>query len=77
MAAAVSMARHFRVERIALPTNGNAGAALAAYAARAGMQSLVICPAETPEINVNETAAFTHGAARMDPTLRAAASRRR
>src|SRR5262245_25308683 len=33
MAAAVSMAKHFGVNRIALPTNGNAGAALAAYAA--------------------------------------------
>jgi threonine synthase len=52
------MAKQFRVERIALPTNGNAGAALAAYAARAGMQSLVICPAETPEINIRETAAY-------------------
>ena len=58
MATAVSMARHFGVERIAIPTNGNAGAALAAYAARAGMASLVICPAETPEINVRETAAY-------------------
>jgi threonine synthase len=58
MAAAVSMAKYFGVERIALPTNGNAGAALAAYAARAGMQSLVICPTETPEINIRETAAY-------------------
>ena len=58
MAAAVSMAKHFGVERIALPTNGNAGAALAAYAARAGMGSLVICPAETPDINIRETAAY-------------------
>ena len=58
MATAVSMAKHFGVERIAIPTNGNAGAALAAYAARAGMSSLVICPAETPEINVRETAAY-------------------
>lgn len=58
MAAAISMARHFGVQRIALPTNGNAGAALAAYAARAGMRSLVICPAETPEINIRETAAY-------------------
>jgi threonine synthase len=52
------MARHFGVTRIALPTNGNAGAALAAYAARAGMQSLVICPVETPDINIRETAAY-------------------
>jgi threonine synthase len=58
MAVAISMAKHFGVERIALPTNGNAGAALAAYAARAGMASLVICPAETPEINIRETAAY-------------------
>jgi threonine synthase len=58
MAAAVSMARHFGVTRIALPTNGNAGAALAAYAARADMESLVICPAETPELNIRETAAY-------------------
>jgi threonine synthase len=58
MAAAISMAKHFGVTRIALPTNGNAGAALAAYAARAAMQSLVICPAETPDINVRETAAY-------------------
>jgi threonine synthase len=60
MATAVTMAKCFGVKRIAIPTNGNAGAALAAYAARAGIKSLVICPAETPEINVRETAA--HGA---------------
>jgi threonine synthase len=58
LAMAVSMAKHFGVERIAMPTNGNAGAALAAYGARAGMRTLVICPAETPAINVRETAAF-------------------
>lgn len=58
LAMAVSMAKQFGVRRIALPTNGNAGAALAAYAARAGIESLVICPAETPEINVAETAAY-------------------
>jgi len=41
-----------------MPTNGNAGAALAAYAARAGIETIVICPAETPAINVTETAAY-------------------
>ena len=55
---AVTMARHFGIERIAMPTNGNAGAALAAYGARAGIETIVICPAETPEINVSETAAY-------------------
>ncbi len=58
LAMAVTMARHFGIRRIAMPTNGNAGAALAAYGARAGIETIVICPAETPEINVNETAAY-------------------
>ena len=58
LAMAVSMAKHFGVERIAMPTNGNAGAALAAYGARAGIETIVICPAETPAINVTETAAY-------------------
>ena len=60
LAMAISMAKQFGIESVALPTNGNAGAALAAYAARAGMEAVVVCPAETPEINVRETAA--HGA---------------
>jgi threonine synthase len=58
LAMAISMARQFGIERVALPTNGNAGAALAAYASAAGMKSTVICPAETPAINVTETAAY-------------------
>ena len=58
LAMAVTMARQFGIERIAMPTNGNAGAALAAYGARAGIATIVICPAETPAINVTETAAY-------------------
>ena len=58
LAMAVTMAKQFGIERIAMPTNGNAGAALAAYGARAGMETVVICPAETPEINLTETAAY-------------------
>jgi threonine synthase len=58
LAMAVTMAGHFGVKRIAMPTNGNAGAALAAYGARAGIRALVICPAETPAINIRETAAL-------------------
>ncbi|HZB69887.1 MAG TPA: threonine synthase [Sphingomicrobium sp.] len=60
LAMAVTMAKHFGIARIAMPTNGNAGAALAAYGARAGIETIVICPSETPEINVREAAA--HGA---------------
>src|SRR5438270_5484823 len=55
MAVAVSMAKEFGIEHLAAPTNGNAGAALAAYAARAGMRATIFCPEDTPEINVRET----------------------
>lgn len=58
LAVAISMARHFGTTHVALPTNGNAGAALAAYAAAAGMESTVICPSETPILNITETAAY-------------------
>ncbi len=54
IALAVSMAHHFGVGKIAMPTNGNAGAALAAYASRAGIESIVFCPEDTPEINLRE-----------------------
>jgi threonine synthase len=54
---AVSMAKELGVTKLALPTNGNAGAAMAAYAGRAGMKSYVFCPDDTPEINVREIAA--------------------
>ena len=54
---AVSMAKELGVTRVAIPTNGNAGAALAAYGRRAGMEVFVFCPADTPEVNVREIAA--------------------
>ncbi|MFX7887175.1 pyridoxal-phosphate dependent enzyme, partial [Acinetobacter baumannii] len=53
---AVSMAKELGVKRIAMPTNGNAGAALAAYATRCGIETIVLCPDDTPEINVREIA---------------------
>jgi threonine synthase len=54
---AVSMAKELGVTQVAMPTNGNAGAALAAYAAVAGMEAVIFCPADTPEVNVREIAA--------------------
>lgn len=54
---AVSMAKEFGISKVAMPTNGNAGAALAAYATRAGMETFVFCPEDTPEVNVREIAA--------------------
>jgi len=54
---AVSMAKQLGVEHLAVPTNGNAGSALAAYASRAGIRATVLCPDNTPEINTRETEA--------------------
>jgi threonine synthase len=54
MTTAVSMARHFGLRRLAIPTAGNAGGALAAYAARAGMEVFVFMPEDTPVINQME-----------------------
>jgi len=53
---AVAMAAVHGVQRVAIPTNGNAGAAMAAYAARAGMEAFCFCPEDTPEINLSEMA---------------------
>jgi threonine synthase len=54
LAMAVSMAKALGVTHMAMPTNGNAGAALAAYASRAGIKTTVFCPQDTPEVNVRE-----------------------
>src|SRR5215467_5198077 len=53
---AVSMAKALGIKHMAMPTNGNAGAALAAYASRAGIKTTVFCPEDTPEVNVSEIA---------------------
>jgi threonine synthase len=58
IALAVSMAKALGVTRIAMPTNGNAGAALAAYAGRAGIEAIALCPADTPEVNIREMSAL-------------------
>lgn len=54
LAMAVSMARHFGVRRLAVPTAGNAGGAAAAYAARAGLEAFVFMPDDTPAIKQYE-----------------------
>ncbi len=50
-AVAITMAHELGVRRVAIPTAGNAGGALAAYAARAGMEAYVLMPADSPAIN--------------------------
>jgi threonine synthase len=54
MAVAVSMAKHLGVTKLAVPSAGNAGGALAAYAARAGLEAHVFMPSDTPRANVIE-----------------------
>lgn len=54
LAMAVTLARHFGIKRLAIPTAGNAGGAMAAYAARAGIEAFVFMPQDTPAINQAE-----------------------
>ena len=54
-AAAISRAKELGIERVVIPTAGNAGGAMAAYASRAGMQSMVFMPADTPKSNIVES----------------------
>lgn len=54
MAVAVSMAKHLGATRLAVPTAGNAGGALAAYAARAGLEAHIFMPRDTPRANIIE-----------------------
>ncbi|MBX2854887.1 MAG: threonine synthase [Rhodobacteraceae bacterium] len=51
---AVSMAKELGLPHLAIPTNGNAGAAMAAYSRRAGLRATVLCPDDTPDINIRE-----------------------
>jgi threonine synthase len=53
-ATAMSVAKEFGLERVAMPTAGNAGGAMAAYAARTGIEAYVFMPEDTPLINQYE-----------------------
>jgi threonine synthase len=53
-AVGVSRARELGVQAVAMPTNGNAGAAWSMYAARAGMGSLIVMPVDAPDITRRE-----------------------
>jgi threonine synthase len=55
---AISRANEFGVRRVAIPTAGNAGGAMAAYAARVGMEAFVFMPADTPIVNQYEAAYY-------------------
>jgi threonine synthase len=53
---AVAMAKELGITHMAMPTNGNAGAALSAYASHCGIKTTIFCPADTPETNISEMA---------------------
>ena len=55
---AVSRAKELGATTVAIPSAGNAGAAMAAYAARAGLQAIVVMPADTPEAMKAECRAY-------------------
>jgi len=54
MSVAVSMAKHLGATKLAVPSAGNAGGALAAYAARAGLEAYIFMPRDTPRANIIE-----------------------
>jgi threonine synthase len=55
LAAAVSKAKELGVEKVIIPTAGNAGGAMAAYAARAGLRAHIFMPKDTPFANIEES----------------------
>lgn len=55
LAAAISRAKELGVGKVIIPTAGNAGGAMAAYAARADMKALIYMPKDTPRANVVES----------------------
>ena len=66
MSAAVTRARQLGVKALAAPTAGNAGGALAAYAAAAGIPAVIVMPADTPSANVMECQAFGAKVVKLD-----------
>jgi threonine synthase len=54
MTAAISMAKELGVKKVAVPSAGNAAGAMAAYAARAGIEAYIFMPSDTPKANIIE-----------------------
>src|SRR6185369_1234141 len=58
LSAAVTMARHFKLKKLAIPSAGNAAGALAAYAAAAGIEAHIFMPKDVPVANRIESETF-------------------
>ena len=54
MSVAISMAKELGVKKLAVPSAGNAAGALAAYAAKAGLEAFIFMPCDTPKANIIE-----------------------
>ncbi|MBI2989517.1 MAG: threonine synthase [Deltaproteobacteria bacterium] len=58
LSVAISMAKELGIKKVAIPSAGNAGGSLSAYAARAGMEAYVFMPQDTPRANQTEAARY-------------------
>ncbi len=75
LAAAVSKAKELGVDKVIIPTAGNAGGAMAAYAARAELRAFVVMPRDTPFANLEETRIVGAGVELVDGLISDAAKR--
>jgi threonine synthase len=66
LSAAVTQAKALGAKTLAIPTAGNAGGALAAYAAQAGLPCVIVMPADTPVANIIECQAFGADVRKLD-----------
>jgi threonine synthase len=55
LSTAISKAKELGIKKVIIPTAGNAGGAMAAYAARAGLQAYIFMPKDTPYANIEES----------------------
>ena len=70
---AVSKAKEFGIHEAAMPSAGNAGGALAAYAAKAGMKAHIFVPRDTPVVNIREVSLYGAGVYLVDGVISDAA----
>ena len=66
LSAAVTRAKELGAKALAIPTAGNAGGALAAYAAAAGIPCVIVMPMDTPSANMTECEAFGADVRKLD-----------
>jgi threonine synthase len=72
---AVSRAKELGIREVAMPSAGNAGGALAAYAAKAGMTAHIFMPKDTPLVNIREASLFGANVELVDGLISDAAKR--